>query len=124
MKLLLDSCIWGLAKNQLQGLGHEAVWAGDWDVDPGDDEILRQATSERRILVTLDKDFGELVIVRGHLHSGIIRLVNFPAKQQASACALILDPSCERTGRRRDHNRRAWKITDSSGRQACIKGAP
>lgn len=42
-------------------------------------------------LVTLDKDFGELVIVRGHFHSGIIRLVNFPAKHQASVCALILD---------------------------------
>lgn len=75
----------------MQELGHDAVWAGDWDADPGDDEILRRATSERRILVTLDKDFGELVIVRGHSHSGIIRLVNFPAKQQASACALILD---------------------------------
>ena len=67
------------------------VWAGDWDADPGDDEILLQATSEHRILVTLNKDFGELVIVKGHLHSGIIRLVNFSVKQQALACALILD---------------------------------
>lgn len=91
MKLLLDSCIWGIAKIHLQELGHDAVWAGDWDADPGDDEILLRATSERRILMTLDKDFGELVIVRGHLHSGIIRLVNFPAKQQGFVCALILD---------------------------------
>jgi predicted nuclease of predicted toxin-antitoxin system len=91
VKLLLDSCIWGLAKVQLQESGHDAVWAGDWDADPGDEEILRRATSENRILVTLDKDFGELVVVRGHLHSGIIRLVNFTAKQQALACALVLD---------------------------------
>lgn len=91
MKLLLDSCIWGLAKTQLQELGHDAVWAGDWDADPGDDEILLRAAAEHRILVTLDKDFGELVIVRGHFHSGIIRLVNFPAKQQAFACSLVLD---------------------------------
>jgi len=86
VKLLLDSCIWGSAKTQLKELGHDVVWAGDWETDPGDDEILFRATSERRILVTLDKDFGELVIVRGHFHSGIIRLVNFSAKQQIS-CA-------------------------------------
>jgi predicted nuclease of predicted toxin-antitoxin system len=91
VKLLLDSCIWGPAKTQLRDLGHDAVWAGDWETDPGDDEILLRATSENRILVTLDKDFGELVIVRGHFHSVIIRLVNFPAKHQASVCALILD---------------------------------
>ena len=84
MKLLLDSCVWGLAKTQLQEIGHDAVWVGDWDTDPGDSEILLRATSERRILVTLDKDFGELVIVRGHPHSGIIRLVNFPRNNKHS----------------------------------------
>ena len=91
MKLLLDSCIWGLAKTQLKEWGHDVVWAGDWEADPGDDEVLLRANSERRILVTLDKDFGELVIVSGQPHSGIIRLVNFPAKQQGHMCALILD---------------------------------
>jgi predicted nuclease of predicted toxin-antitoxin system len=55
VKLLLDSCIWGLAKTQLQELGHDAVWAGDWDVDQGDNEILHRVTSEHRFLVTLDK---------------------------------------------------------------------
>ncbi|HKY32424.1 MAG TPA: DUF5615 family PIN-like protein [Candidatus Polarisedimenticolia bacterium] len=28
---------------------------------------------EGRILITLDKDFGERAIVRGHAHSGLIR---------------------------------------------------
>ncbi|MEG4113236.1 MULTISPECIES: DUF5615 family PIN-like protein [unclassified Microcoleus] len=39
-----------------------------------------------RILVTLDKDFGELAIVRGVPHCGIIRLVNLAARQQAEVC--------------------------------------
>lgn len=67
MKLLLDTCVWGGAKSELLGEGHEVVWVGDWDVDPGDEEILARAHAEARILVTLDKDFGELAVVRGRL---------------------------------------------------------
>ena len=43
------------------------VWSGDWFEDPGDEEILAIARNEERILITLDKDFGELAIVRGLL---------------------------------------------------------
>jgi predicted nuclease of predicted toxin-antitoxin system len=66
------------------------VWTGDLAQDPGDEEILAQAYRERRVLVTLDKDFGELAIVRGLPHSGIIRLVSIPARQQAAICLQIL----------------------------------
>ena len=38
------------------------MWFGDWSRDPGDEEILAIADQERRILVTLDKDFGELAV--------------------------------------------------------------
>jgi predicted nuclease of predicted toxin-antitoxin system len=40
--------------------------------------------------VTLDKDFGELAIVHGFPHHGILRLVNFSARQQAAACLAVL----------------------------------
>lgn len=43
-----------------------------------------------RILVTLDKDFGEMAIDRGTPHCGIIRLVNIAAKQQAAVCLQVL----------------------------------
>lgn len=56
MKVLLDSCVWGGARDELRALGHEVVWAGDWDKDPGDAEILAIAFAEERVLVTLDKD--------------------------------------------------------------------
>ena len=36
----------------------------------GDDEILARAYAEQRILVTIDKDFGELAIVHGRPHCG------------------------------------------------------
>lgn len=91
MKLLLDSCVWGGAVAELAALGHEVDWSGLWPRDPGDIEILSRAHAESRILVTLDKDFGELAIAQGLPHAGIIRLVGFSATRQAQACAQVLD---------------------------------
>jgi predicted nuclease of predicted toxin-antitoxin system len=90
MNLLLDTCVWGGAKRELAGKGHDVIWSGDWREDPGDEEILAKAFSEKRILVTLDKDFGELAIVRGLAHFGIIRLVNISAKRQVAVCSTVL----------------------------------
>lgn len=90
MKVLLDTCVWGGAVRELQSAEHDVVWAGEWEEDPGDEEILATAHSEGRVLVTLDKDFGELAIVHGHAHSGILRLVNLPAVQQGSMAARVL----------------------------------
>jgi len=80
----------GGAVSELKDAGHNVKWSGDWPADPGDEEILNQAHLEKRILVTLDKDFGELAVVKGTAHSGIIRLVNCSAHRQASTCAMVL----------------------------------
>lgn len=90
MKVLLDACVWGGAKSAFTDAGHDAVWAGDWQEDPGDEELLAIAASQQRILITLDKDFGELVVVHGQPHAGIVRLVSISAQQQSSVCLRIL----------------------------------
>lgn len=90
MKLLLDTCIWGKALAEIIEAGHDAVWAGDWPEDPGDEHILQIALEQDRILVTLDKDFGELAVLRGQPHKGIVRLVDLSARRQARACLDVL----------------------------------
>jgi len=67
------------------------IWGGDWETDPGDVEILSIAKSEERVLITLDKDFCELAIVRRIPYCGIIRLVNISAKNQGKMCMKILE---------------------------------
>ena len=74
----------------LRESGHDVVWAGDLTPDPGDQAILAQAREEKRILVTLDKDFGERAIVYGEPHCGIIRLVGIRARRQADYCQASL----------------------------------
>lgn len=83
IKLLLDTCVYGKAKSALDAKGFDVLWAGDWLEDPGDVEILRRAYESHRILVTLDKDFGELAILNGHPHHGIIRITNCTALMHA-----------------------------------------
>ena len=94
MRLLLDSCVWGKSCTKLEAAGHDVVAVADWPVDPGDEEILEFAQKENRILVTLDKDFGDLAVLQRKPHHGIIRLVNIPARQQAAVSLRILS-TCE-----------------------------
>lgn len=85
MKALLDGCVWGGAREVLVAAGHEVECVADWPRDPGDPEILAHAYRNHQVVITLDKDFGEIAIVRRHSHSGIVRLVTLRADQQGAA---------------------------------------
>ena len=91
MKVLLDTCVSGiLVRSALAVAGHDVVWAGNWESDPGDEAVLARAYQENRVLVTLDKDFGSLAVQHGQPHSGIVRLVNLATQDQASVCLFVL----------------------------------
>ena len=90
MRVLLDTCVWGPTVNELEAVGHEVEWVGNWNADPGDEIILAAAIEKEAVLVTLDKDFGEMAVVRDMKHSGIIRLVGFSATTQGRACLTVL----------------------------------
>ena len=50
--------------SELIAAGHDVVTVADiWSDDPGDETILAYAHSEGRVVVTRDKDFGELAIL-------------------------------------------------------------
>ena len=51
-------------------------------MDPGDEAIIQKAYTEGFVLVTADKDFGELVFLKGMGAPTIIRLVDIPARNQ------------------------------------------
>jgi len=65
-------------------------WVGDWSADPGDDQILAHAAQNGQVLVTLDKDFGELPVALGAAHAGIVRLVDFRYLEEGDQAALML----------------------------------
>lgn len=86
MRLLLDTCVWSGVAAELEAASHDVEWSGNWPQDPGDEEILAYARREARVLVTLDKDFGEIAVVQGVRHNGILRIVDFSVHQQGTVC--------------------------------------
>jgi predicted nuclease of predicted toxin-antitoxin system len=60
VRVLADESIPGDAVAALRGHGHDVAWVRE--VAPGarDDAILELARDEARVLITFDKDFGEL----------------------------------------------------------------
>jgi len=56
----------------LSGKGYDVKWIPDYDCQILDKDLLIMAKAENRILITNDKDFGELIFLRNKLSAGII----------------------------------------------------
>ena len=91
MKFLIDSCISKFAVDELRRKNHDVIWIPEEKRDPGDTVILNRAFQEERILVTADKDFGDLVFVFQRPHPVIIRLVNIKAKAHGKMILEVID---------------------------------
>lgn len=74
MKFLVDECTGPLVATWLQSLGHEVYSVYHESRGLDDESILDKAFIENWILITNDKDFGELVYRRRHGHKGVIFL--------------------------------------------------
>ncbi len=53
--------------------------------------LLALAREENRVLITEDKDFGELVFLRGLPHPGIVRLVEMTPAERADAMRTLIE---------------------------------
>ena len=53
---------------------YNVKWIADFDCEILDEELLNLADSEKRILITNDKDFGELVFLQKRISIGIVLL--------------------------------------------------
>jgi predicted nuclease of predicted toxin-antitoxin system len=54
--------------------GHDVVYVAELSPSITDEEILQQANARSAVLLTADKDFGELVFRQGLVHSGVVLL--------------------------------------------------
>lgn len=65
MRLMADENVPGSAVQKLRELGHDVLCVRESLRGASDLTILNRAIDDQRILVTQDKDFGELVFLRG-----------------------------------------------------------
>ena len=59
--------------------------------DPGDRALLELAESENRVLITMDKDFGELIYLRRVSHAGLIRLPDVRVARRIEMIKELID---------------------------------
>lgn len=86
MKFLLDVCVASsVLRTTLTDLGHDVLSARDGYTNASDQTLLELAYREDRVLVTEDKDFGELVFSLLLPHPCIVRLDGLTAKDEAAA---------------------------------------
>ena len=71
--------------------GHDVLSALDVNQKATDQEIMALAMREDRILITEDKDFGELVFVRGLPHPCIVRFVDMPVAEKVEAMRELIE---------------------------------
>jgi len=80
MRLLLDQDVYFVTSKFLIEAGHDVVLVSEIGLSQADDEdILRTAQNQNRILVTRDRDYGNLVFVR-NLGTCVIYLRIVPVK--------------------------------------------
>jgi predicted nuclease of predicted toxin-antitoxin system len=65
MNLLADESVDGPIVARLRQEGHEIVYVAELSASITDEEVLQQANARAALLVTADKDFGELVFRQG-----------------------------------------------------------
>jgi predicted nuclease of predicted toxin-antitoxin system len=91
MRLLANENFPGLAVAALREAGHDVAWVHEDAPGTPDPEVRRRGQHERRILLTFDKDFGELAFRRGaDASAGVVLFrVTLSSPEQAAAIAVL-----------------------------------
>jgi len=92
MRFLADECLHVEIAAALRDAGHEVTTVAPLDGGAADEVVLERAARERAILLTADKDFGEMALARAAASPGIVlfrRSVMDPAGAAARLLALI-----------------------------------
>ena len=74
MNLLADESIEGQVVQRLRSEGHSIEWIAEIAPGASDAEVLAMAATTGRVLLTSDKDFGELIFGRSQPHAGVLLL--------------------------------------------------
>ena len=85
----------------LREAGHDVVAIAEVAKGASDDQVLECALKEKRVLITEDRDFGELVYARGRSSAGVI-LVRFHGRVRSAKAATVVEAATKLGPRLRD----------------------
>jgi predicted nuclease of predicted toxin-antitoxin system len=72
----------------LRQAGYDVLFVGDANPRMSDAEIVRIASEQSRIIITMDLDFGEMVFHLGEPHAGVL-LLRMPGARAAENVSVV-----------------------------------
>jgi predicted nuclease of predicted toxin-antitoxin system len=72
IKFLADVNVEKPLVDYLSKQGYDIKWVPDYNCEMSDEDLLQLANEEKRIFITNDKDFGQLVFLQKKLNVGTI----------------------------------------------------
>jgi predicted nuclease of predicted toxin-antitoxin system len=96
LRFLVDECIPRAIVEALRSRGEEVEWVRDVARQASDREVVSRSVATRAVIITEDRDFGELVYGMGEVVHGIVlvRLSRF-AGPVRSISSRIAERICE-----------------------------
>ncbi|MDE0469368.1 MAG: DUF5615 family PIN-like protein [Candidatus Poribacteria bacterium] len=92
MNLLADESIGKSIVRELRQNGHNVLYIAEFAPSIDDEAVLHQANLNRALLLTEDKDFGELVFRQRLVHMGVVlvRLSGLSLPAKATSISTVL----------------------------------
>ena len=88
MNLFADESVEWPVVERLRLDTHDVVYVAELTPSIIDEEVLQQANARDTVLVTADKDFGDLVFRQGRVHSGVV-LVRLAGLANATKAEIV-----------------------------------
>jgi predicted nuclease of predicted toxin-antitoxin system len=96
MRWLADECVSAALVAHLRAMGHDVSYIAELAPAEADSSVMAHAQREARLLLTEDKDFGELVFRRGGAVPGLVLIRIDP--ERATLTSGRLDAAITRFG--------------------------
>jgi predicted nuclease of predicted toxin-antitoxin system len=88
MRWLADECVAASLVASLRDAGHDVLYIAEMATGMRDSEVIALAAAERRLLLTEDKDFGELTVRFGRPVPDLVLIRIDPANSAMQAARL------------------------------------
>lgn len=85
MRIVADESVDRQIVDRLRSDGHDVWFVAELTPGVDDEEVLQQSRERRAVLLTADKDFGELVYRQHRIHSGVVLIRMAGLKPEAKA---------------------------------------
>jgi predicted nuclease of predicted toxin-antitoxin system len=72
MNLMADECVDRQVIARLRKEGHEVLYVAEMDPGISDEAILKRANQNNALLLTTDKDYGELIFRQNRISAGVL----------------------------------------------------